>query len=213
MGQLFLFGQTTISIGPKFQNEALELDHIYNTGDSLGYSISTFRCYVSHVKGITANGHELLLSDITLFDMEDPSSFILGRTNESLRSISFLIGTDSITNVSGILEGPLDPIRGMYWTWNSGYINFKLEGKVVGKSGSEKSFEYHIGGYLSPHATARTVQFDVHPDAENITIKIQLDEWLKQIDLEVLPSVMIPGKEAMTLAEELVNVFKVSTNE
>jgi hypothetical protein len=213
LGQLFLYGQTTISIAPKFQNESLELDHIYNTGDSLRYSISTFRCYVSHVKGITANGHELLLSDIALVDMEDPSSFILGRTNESLRSISFLVGTDSITNVSGILEGPLDPIRGMYWTWNSGYINFKLEGKVIGKTGSEKTFEYHIGGYLSPHATARTIQFDLEPNSEKFTIQIHLDEWLEQIDMEVLPSVMMPGKDAVRLADELVNVFKESRNE
>ena len=213
MGQLFLYGQTTISIAPKFQNEALELDHIYNTGDSLRYSISTFRCYVSHLKGITTNGKELRLSDIALVDMEDPSSFILGRTNESLRSISFFVGTDSITNVSGILEGPLDPIRGMYWTWNSGYINFKLEGKVIGKTGSEKTFEYHIGGYLSPHETARTIQFDLEPNSEKITIHIHLDEWLNHIDLETLPSVMIPGKDAVRLADELVNVFILSTNE
>jgi len=64
-----------------------------------------------------------------------------------------LIGTDSITNVSGALDGDLDPIKGMYWAWNSGCINFKLEGTRV-ISGKKTPFEYHIGGYNGPQATA-----------------------------------------------------------
>lgn len=26
------------------------------------------------------------------------------------------------------MDGDLDPLNGMYWAWNSGYINMKIEG-------------------------------------------------------------------------------------
>jgi hypothetical protein len=32
-------------------------------------------------------------------------------------------------DVSGAIDGDLDPILGMYCTWSSVYTNFKLEGK------------------------------------------------------------------------------------
>jgi hypothetical protein len=45
-----------------------------------------------------------------------------------ITGIRFLLGVDSARNVSGIQTGALDPARGMFWTWNSGYVMAKIEG-------------------------------------------------------------------------------------
>jgi len=38
-----------------------------------------------------------------------------------VETLSF--GLDSIDNVQTSFEGALDPIHGMFWTWNAGYVN------------------------------------------------------------------------------------------
>lgn len=74
------------------------------------------------------------------------------------KELSFLIGIDSATSTLPIEQrtGVLDPAQGMsggegmYWTWNSGYIFFKLEGSspsVPRDKTGFREFQYHIGGY------------------------------------------------------------------
>ena len=41
--------------------------------------------------------------------------------------VEFYIGVDSLTNTMGVMTGDLDPVFAMYWAWNSGYINAKIE--------------------------------------------------------------------------------------
>lgn len=62
-------------------------------------------------------------------------------------SLSFLIGVDSLKNVSGAQTGGLDPLNGMFWTWNTGYIMFKMEGNSPSSSVVNNKIEYHIGGF------------------------------------------------------------------
>jgi hypothetical protein len=49
--------------------------------------------------------------------------------NKSISKITFSAGIDSLTSTAGIQKGVIDPINGMYWAWQSGYVNFKIEGK------------------------------------------------------------------------------------
>ena len=114
---------------------------------------------------------------------------------------------------SGANGGDLDPAKGMYWAWNSGYINVKLEGKKYLENGEESVFEYHIGGYLAPFATARNIKLQIKEDKNVLQIGLHLDEWLKQMDMNAVPSVMIPGEKAVRLADQLQPVFKLTNNE
>ncbi len=61
--------------------------------------------------------------------------------------VRFSIGIDSATNTAGVLGGDLDPTKGMYWTWQSGYINFKLEGTSTicnTKNNADKNNHHNI---------------------------------------------------------------------
>src|SRR6185312_7848079 len=65
--------------------------------------------------------------------------------------IHFLLGVDSIEQTGGAQTGALDPARGMFWTWNTGYLSLKLEGTSPDSKEPFHAFSYHIGGYRFPN--------------------------------------------------------------
>jgi hypothetical protein len=66
-------------------------------------------------------------------------------SNRGFDAFEFDLGVDSITHESGIMTGDLDPIQNMYWTWQAGYINSKIEGKWMGLP-----IQLHLGGFQYP---------------------------------------------------------------
>jgi len=117
--------------------------------------------------------------------------------------VKFNIGVDSLTNVSGIFEGDLDPANGMYWTWQSGYINFKLEGTSSLCPSRKNKFYWHIGGYSPPFNTLRQVALKT-----NEKVNIQLGELFEEIDVSVKYQVMSPNDNAVQIADKLPSLFK-----
>jgi hypothetical protein len=78
--------------------------------------------------------------------------------------VRFLIGVDSLRNVSGAQTGDLDPAgvaEGMFWTWESGYIMALLEGKspraVVMPANPSGNLFFHMGGFQGRNSVLRTV--------------------------------------------------------
>ena len=175
------------------------------------YSVTTLRFYISQVQfHISDNSWIAEENSVHLIDLDDPDSWEIPlskeRSKSSIDSISFLIGIDSLTNVSGILDGDLDPIKGMYWAWNSGYINFKVEGE---NRSTESTFEYHLGGYLPPFATARRVVLTRNPQDKKMVIRLNLKQFLDQMNMSELNEVMIPGADAVALSDILSTCFSV----
>ncbi len=86
------------------------------------------------------------------------------------KTLTFMIGVDSLRNTMDISKrtGVLDPTTtaaDMYWTWNSGYIFFKMEGTSTVITGPGNVFQYHIGGfggYTTPTTNnLKTVSLDL----------------------------------------------------
>lgn len=50
--------------------------------------------------------------------------------NESQHDITFSLGVDSLKQAKPLYSGDLNPLKYMYWTWQSGYIQLKAEGKI-----------------------------------------------------------------------------------
>ena len=68
------------------------------------------------------------------------------------KTVSFLLGIDSLRSTMDISQrtGVLDPTAAggdMYWSWNSGYIFFKMEGSSPASPEMGNMFMYHIGGF------------------------------------------------------------------
>ncbi len=97
--------------------------------------------------------HKKSKFDWRLIDFSNPESLNQRyRFAKKLDKILFGFGVDSITQVSSIFKADLDPIHGMYWTWQSGYIQLKIECTALGSKLPENhAVQLHIGGFMSPH--------------------------------------------------------------
>ncbi len=124
--------------------------------------------------------------------------------------IKIQLGVDSLTHETGVMGGDLDPINGMYWAWNTGYINFKLEGKSPLCENRHGSFQYHLGGYLPPFQTAQTVSLEVE-QSEVINIQINLATFLKEVDLKNEHTFMSPGAKAKELSKIASKMFTIKS--
>lgn len=176
--------------------------------DNSELSVKTLKFYITSVwiqyeDGVTFNES----NSYHLIDFEERSTWkiVIPTQNKNIiTSVNFNLGTDSLTNISGRFDGDLDPIKGMYWAWNSGYINFKLEGRK-----SLGAFEFHIGGYLPPYSTCHAISLPIVQTNESIQIDVNLDSFLSSINLSTTNSVLTPGEDASEIARMLSTVFSV----
>lgn len=198
----------------KFNKLPLELNKNYvsDTKDTL--SITTFKCYVSNIQIQFSDNSRFTEQDSHhLLDFDNPNSFqipICIKSDKLISKITFNIGIDSLTNTAGAMAGDLDAIKGMYWAWQSGYINMKIEGKSPSCKTRKNEFQFHIGGYLPPFYAMRKAKIngnDNSNDNDNVNIAIDLKDFFSNINLSQTNSVMIPGKVAMELATDSVKMF------
>lgn len=120
--------------------------------------------------------------------------------------ITFSLGIDSLTNMSGALGNDLDPSKGMYWTWQSGYINFKLEGKHPLSATHDKEFQFHLGGYQVPYNSIQNVTLNITPE-QNTIIYLDVVLILKQIDWMKKSNIMSPCTESVQMMHAIAQTF------
>ncbi len=202
------------SIEPSFDKEALVLNttkYITTKNDTL--SITTLKFYISNVVLYYDDGTEYKeLKSVHLITLDEINTLqfqIKNAPDLKIKKIRFQIGIDSLTNVSGDLTGDLDPSLGMYWAWNSGYINMKLEGKSSSCKTIKKDFQFHIGGYLPQQSALQEVSLMVHDKPTTLHLKMDLSKWLNEVSLHKTTSIMIPGAKAIAMSELYKNMFRI----
>jgi hypothetical protein len=144
----------------------VELDSVTYINDfGEDYTINKLRYYITNIQlRETGSGHIVIIpNSYYLIDESNANSKSMSWILDSGRydQVSFLIGVDSARNVSGAQTGALDPANNMFWTWNSGYIQFKLEGKSPASTAVNNKIEYHIGGFKSTDNTVRRVTLNL----------------------------------------------------
>ncbi len=145
----------------EFDNVVGSSDLALNTGSYTNAAGETFN--VTKLKYYVSN-FVLTRTDGTVYTVpQDDSYFLVDESDESTHepllsipegeyaTISFLVGVDSTRSTMDLSHrtGDLDPAgvgADMYWTWNSGYIFFKMEG-TSSASPMGGDFMYHIGGF------------------------------------------------------------------
>ncbi len=181
-----------------------------NEQDSL--RIETLKFYISNIQVIENDSVVWMeKNSFHLIDASDGKSMSLELnipTSITYNKIKFGLGIDSSTNVAGVMGGDLDPTRGMYWTWQSGYINFKLEGKSSLCKTRNNEFEFHIGGYQSPYNTFQSVVLNT---GNNRIIDVTIDcmKLFETIDLSKQNHIMSPGSEAVELSQKIAKIFSI----
>lgn len=128
------------------------------------------------------------------------------------KSIQFIMGVDSTRNVSGAQDGDL-ATSDMFWSWSTGYIFAKLEGKSPKSTAPGQFLTFHIGGFKVPNSSLRTVTISFGSSTANVTtgstpqvhLKSDIAKWFYgpggTIDFAVINSIMSPGTNAKKIAD------------
>jgi hypothetical protein len=191
-------------------------NYVNALGDTI--NVRKFKYYLSNFSVTDQSGNTTVLpQEYFLVDEADPLSKTITLTipGAKLKQISFLIGVDSIRNVSGVQEGTLDPLKGMFWTWNSGYIMAKLEGTATASSIAGNAFTYHIGGFRNPMNTLRRTSFDLSQTdtQKEIVITADINRWFKsktELRIAETPVCHNPGKLAVMIADNYCSMFSLN---
>jgi hypothetical protein len=208
-------------------NQPLIFGNAYTNVWGEEYTVSVFRFYVSNIKLInTSSGkaYDVNKDEYFLVNFADSNSTLLKlkAVPFTYDRINFLLGVDSIRNVSGAQTGALDPLKGMFWTWNSGYIMAKLEGNSPFSTQVNNAFEYHVGGFSGPDNVLKQVPLQF-PGAQNVTfqadksshliITANVNDWFhgaNDLKISVNPVSMVPGPLSRRISENYFKMFTIT---
>lgn len=186
---------------------SLEKNYSLNTlGDSLKFETLKFYITDFQIFKDSILVHSLAKKHI-LIDFEKPESLVLtSGFAGSFNKIKFTLGIDSATNYLGAMEGDLDPIYNMYWTWQSGYVNFKMEGKSTACPARKNRFQWHLGGYMGAFNSVQSIELGVEQKAQ-LNLVLDLNKIFNEKDLMKNYQIMTPSLKAKIMAQKVASSF------
>lgn len=216
-----------ITFQPVVQGRPLILNQPYTNAFGEDYTVTAFRFYIS---ALTLHNNQLALpiTNNIKYRLADAAigntlSITISTDQNTFNGLSFQLGVDSVDNVSGAQSGDLDPAKGMFWTWNSGYIMAKLEGASSFSTVPNGNFTYHIGGFSGEDKTMRSVSFST-PQNQQVTLKdnrittilihADMDKWFQGAHALSIASnafVHSPGSLARMYADNYAAMFSIAS--
>ena len=203
-----------ISFQLLFDNLPLELAKQYPVSEKDSITIDFLKFYISDITflkegtqvGKSKEKHHLI-------DAQNSSLYktLYKVKNKNFDTITFLVGLDSKTQEKGIQGGVLDPTSQMYWTWQNGFINFKLEGESSLCPTRKNKFQFHIGGFQKPFVTSQKVSLATSGDAP-IVIDVNISSFFNAITISQTNTVTSPNKNAVMVSKVLPTLFSVHEN-
>lgn len=192
-------------------------------------------------ESLTVRSYEYYLSNFVFYDEQgnkyiEPESYHLinAQKPESLnftvndvpfgiyKRVEFLIGVDSIRNISGAQVGALDTKHGMFWSWSNGYIMARLEGNSPQSTAPNGAVSYHIGGFKGTYSVVRKVSIDF-PQSANVTkretpgvfIQADLNKWFQSFgftpfSFSKTSTIVSEGPEAFSMSQNYSSMFSIT---
>ena len=160
----------------------LEFDHVWGLNNQPFYLNQTYvhpmsedtmeltmlKYYISNVVLYKTDGSTYEVPDsYYLIDPEENTISINNVPSGDYTRVDFIVGVDSARNNSGLQTGALNPSNGMFWSWSTGYIFIRVEGKSP--QSSTGMFMFHLGGYEEPFNAINQKQLPIENDVLNIT--------------------------------------------
>jgi len=201
-------GSITFSMDYNFDGAPIVLNsqnYVTEGGDT--FAIKDLKHYLTNITLKRVDGSELNLGNYNLLDyaVENSTTFTISDVPAgNYNGLSLLIGVDPTRNHEGLQEGALDPAYGMFWTWSTGYIFFRINGPT--SKGTNYSFD--LGGDSNlPTTILDLKEFKVKSKAPKINLVMDVNEMF------VNPEVYSFEKDGYVLHSETEpNAPKLSGN-
>jgi len=220
------FGNINLDFTNVVGTEILEFGKKYLNPSGDTFTVSKFNYYISNIVLVKEDNSTVSFSDnYYLLEESVPASkrISLGSIPfGNYKGIRFLLGVDSARNVSGAQTGALDPAKGMFWNWSTGYIMLKLEGNSPASSVFGNYIEFHLGGFKGINKVQRNFEMNFSNElVEVVKSKIPLLRFQTnineifqiphQISFSTLPIVTSTGENARKIAdnyEDMITFIK-----
>lgn len=201
----------SLQFSASFGSENLRLyKNYYSSAHKDSFSFSTLKYYIGKITFYQNAKKIFSLNKYFLIDVSADSAISLQLPkNLKYNSISFSLGVDSVTNAKPSFKESLDPRKGMYWAWHSGYINFKLEGKSPLCNSVNNVFQFHLGGFLNNQLAVKEVKFTTKK-APTHSINFDVEKFINNIDFKTTSLIMTPGKQSVQLSKAAAACFFVA---
>jgi len=172
---------------------------MYKNANGDDFKVTTFKYYISNVILIAKDGGKVAIPDsyflVNAADSATLNQQITNIPEGKYTGVAFTIGVDSLRNFAGAQTGALDPAKGMFWSWNTGYIFVKFEGQSPRSTARKNRLTFHIGGAQDPNNTIRsfTQRFPK-------TLKI-IDGKLPELELVANAGALFQGKTVVDFSK------------
>ncbi len=141
-------------------NNLLLADSKFNTGNNYRVNIEMLKFYLSNITLVKEDNSEVLLQDVALVDFQNNhttdtdngESIVIETETGNFKAIKMGFGVDGTKNNADpsvyTEDEPLSVYQGMHWSWNTGYIFMKLEGRFdtdITAATLSENYLYHTG--------------------------------------------------------------------
>ena len=197
-------------------------DAAYTNPCGKKYSISKVRYYVTNISLQKEHNTFTEKNSYHLIDESKNDSRVINISVPAgdYYAVHFLLGVDSLHNVSGAQTGDLDPTKDMFWTWNSGYVMAKMEGNSANSKLVNNKFEYHIGGFSGPYNVLKEIRIDFPGNVVYFTtgktyeiiVSADIDTWWQHphdIKISEHANITSPGENAKNISDNYANMFHI----
>lgn len=222
-----------VEIPPNAHTVSIEFRHVVDTSVLVynksfttpfgeEFRVTLFKYYISNIALIKTDSSLLWLPQTYhLIVHEDSLSHIITLPNVpdgKYIGVQYLLGVDSIHNMTGAQEGALDPVNGMFWNWNSGYIMAKLEGLSTASQSPGNVFLYHTGGFGGPNSVLKTIRLYFNGETAQVAalhqpriyIKANVNEWFQTPNMLLINQTSVnndPGPVSRFIADNYADMF------
>jgi hypothetical protein len=186
------------------------------------YTVTKLRYYISNLSLESPDKNFNEKNSYHLIDESKPASqkIELSIPAGNYSSLQFLLGVDSLHNVSGAQTDDLDPANDMFWTWNSGYVMAKMEGNSPTSKQVNNKIEFHIGGFSGPYNVLQEIRLNLPVNSKQFeagkTYEIFIDadintwwEYPHEMKIAEHANITSPGINAKNMSENYAKMFHI----
>ncbi|MCS6992026.1 MAG: hypothetical protein NZL95_09245 [Chitinophagales bacterium] len=187
--------KVTLHLHTMVGSKAADYTSTFTSESGRAFTLSDLRYYLSNFVLIKEDGSEVPIAGTVILASPNEHEWELGTAPSGHYSgIRFLVGLDSVTNHGDPsvypANHPLAPqTPSIHWSWNTGYIFMKIEGKVdttLSATGTPNAdFYYHIGlDQMAREVTIRDMHVHIEKGGENsFHVAFDLLKALKGVDM------------------------------
>lgn len=181
-------GTLNLSSKAMWGSEEMQIGEVYEDSFGRPILVEQFRMYISNITAIQDDGSEWVIEDIEQFNFAESWSMAATLPAGNYTGLKIGLGVPEEINADQdpaqyATDHPLSvqSAEGMFWTWNSGYIFTKFEGKTA-LDGDEQnmtdSYAFHVGSDNFYRTVEINKAFTIGEDDASAEMQFHCDQFL-----------------------------------